>query len=214
MAGLFANAKKCTFKQPEVEYICYLLGSQGIKMHPHKLEMIADWPAPASVKDIQSFLGFTNFYHCFINSYAQIILPLNALTWKDVQAMPFILSPSTANVFTMLKCAFLSSPILCHFNPDLLCTLHTDASDFAITGVLHQLDNNGYLHPIAYFSWKLSPTEINYKVYNKELLTIVKLFRNMHTWLIGTDIPISVVSDHKNLEYFMTLCVLNHCQAC
>ena len=127
--------------------------------------------------------------------------------------MPFVLSPSTANTFTVLKCAFLSFPILCHFNPNFPCTLHTDASDFAIAGVLHQPDNNSYLHPMAYFSWKLSPAEINYKVYNKELLTIVKLFRNMCTWLIGTDVPISVVSDHKNLEYFMTLHILNHCQA-
>ena len=84
MAGLFANAKKCTFEQPEVKYLSYLLGSQGIKMHLHKLEMIMDWPALASVKDVQSFLGFTNFYHYFIDGYTWIILPLNALTQKDV----------------------------------------------------------------------------------------------------------------------------------
>ena len=83
-AGLFANAKKCTFEQPEVEYLGYLLGLQGIKMHPRKLETIVDWPAPASVKDVQSFLGFTNFYRRFIDGYARIVLPLNALTRKDV----------------------------------------------------------------------------------------------------------------------------------
>ena len=45
-AGLFANAKKCVFVQPEVEYLGYVLGADGIKMHPRKLETIADWPTP------------------------------------------------------------------------------------------------------------------------------------------------------------------------
>ena len=66
---------------------------------------------------------------------------------------------------------------------------------------------------MAYFSRKLSPAEINYEVYDKELLAIVESFRDMRTWLIGTDVPISVVSNHKNLEYFMTSRVLNRRQA-
>ena len=207
--------KKCTFEQqPEVKYLGYLLGSQGFKMHLCKLETITDWPALASVKDVQLFLGFTNFYCHFIDGYTWIVLLLNALIQKDVQAMPFVLSPSATNVFTMLKHAFLSSPILHHFDPNLLRTLCTDALDFAIAGMLCQPDNDGYLYPIAYFLQKLSPAEINYEVYDKELLAIVGSFYNMHAWLIGMDIPISVVSDHKNLKYFMTLHVLNCCQAC
>ena len=92
--------------------------------------------------------------------------------------------------------------------------MHSPHSNFAIASVLHQPDTDGYLHPVAYFSHKLSPAKINYEVYDKELLAIVESFRDMCTWLIGMDTPISVVSDHKNLEYFMTSRILNHCQAC
>ncbi len=213
-AGLYANANKCTFDQPEVEYLGYLLGCDGIKMHPSKLEMIADWPEPASVKDVQSFLGFTNFYRCFIDNYARIVLPLNALTKKAVRAAPFKLTTAAADAFNALKLAFTSSPLLRHFDPRhfdprLPCTLATDTSDFTISGVLHQPDELGLLHPVAYFSRKLSPAEINYEVYDKELLAMVESFRNMRAWLIGTNPPISVVFDHKNLEYFMMSRVLN-----
>lgn len=103
--------------------------------------------------------------------------------------------------------------MLQHFNPDLPSALSTDTSDFAIAGVLHQPDDLGLLHPIAYFSRKLSPAEINYEVYDKELLAIVESFRSMRAWLIGTVPSVSVISDHKNLEYFMTSRVLNRHQA-
>ena len=212
-AGLFANAKKCSFDQSEVEYLGFLLGTQGIKMNPHKLDTIADWPPPASIKDVQSFLGFTNFYRRFIDRYARIVAPLNALTRKDRATAPFVLTDDAADAFHALKHAFTSSPLLRHFDPSLPSTLCTDASDFAIAGVLHQPDPDGLLHPVAYFSRKLTPAEINYEVYDKELLAIVESFRDMRAWLIGTDVPVAVVSDHKNLEHFMSSRVLNRHQA-
>ncbi len=212
-AGLFANAKKCEFDRSEVEYLGYLIGADGIKMHPRKLDTVADWPEPRSIRDVQSFLGFTNFYRRFIDNYARIVVPLNQLTRKTARDVPFTFNSAAAQAFTALKHAFLASPVLRHFDPTLPCTLATDASDFAIAGVLHQPDPLGYLHPVAFFSRKLSPAEINYEVYDKELLAIVESFRDMRAWLIGTDIPVSVVSDHKNLEYFMSSRVLNRRQA-
>ena len=212
-AKLFANAKKCSFDRSAVEYLGYLLGANGVKMSPKKLDTISDWPPPKSVKDVQSFLGFTNFYRRFIDNYAKIILPLNILTRKDHQNGPFFLSPEALHAFDTLKQAFTSSPILRHFNPRQPSTLSTDASDFAIAGIVHQSDEHGFLHPCAYHSRKLTPAEINYEIYDKELLAIVDSFRDFRAWLIGTSDPVSVISDHKNLEYFMTSRVLNRRQA-
>ncbi|KAL1942197.1 hypothetical protein VTO73DRAFT_6261 [Trametes versicolor] len=212
-AGLFANAKKCEFDRSEVEYLGYVIGADGVKMHSRKLETIADWPRPSSMRDIQSFLGFTNFYRRFIDNYAQIVVPLNRLTKKSARDAPFEFPQDAVEAFESLKRAFLSQPVLRHFDPTLPSTLATDASDFAIAGVLHQPDPDGLLHPVAFFSRKLSPAEINYEVYDKELLAVVESFRDMRAWLIGTDTPVSVVSDHKNLEYFMSSRVLNRRQA-
>ncbi|OJT10654.1 Transposon Tf2-12 polyprotein [Trametes pubescens] len=212
-AGLFANAKKCAFDQPEVEYVGYIINQDGIRMDPKKLNTVIDWPMPGSVKEVQSFLGFTNFYRRFIQNYARIALPLNRLTTKAAKGAPFEWTPEANAAFEALRDAVLSAPVLRHFDPSCPSTLSTDASDFAIAGVLHQPDDQGLLHPVAFFSRKLTPAEINYEVYDKELLAIVESFRTFRAWLIGTVVPVAVVSDHKNLEYFMSSRVLNRRQA-
>ena len=210
-AGLYANAKKCEFDKSQVEYLGYLVGADGIKMNPKKLATVSDWPVPRTLRDVQAFLGFTNFYRRFIDRYAEKALALNALTKKDTRGFTF--TPAAGESFESLKSAFLSAPVLRHFDPTLPSTLMTDASDFAIAGIHLQPDEHGLLHPVAFFSRKLSPAEINYEVYDKELLAIVDSFRDMRAWLIGTGTPVSVISDHRNLEYFMTSRVLNRRQA-
>ncbi|GJE99152.1 polyprotein [Phanerochaete sordida] len=209
-AQLYANAEKCEFDRSEVTYLGYLLGADGIRMDPKKLDTVASWPEPQNVKDVQSFLGFTNFYRRFVDNYARIVLPLNTLTRKDT---PFSFSSACRDAFNALKKALLSYPVLRHFDAARPCTLCTDASDFAISGVLQQPDDLGLLHPVGYYSRKLTPAEINYEVYDKELLAVVESFRDMRAWLHGSTPPVSVISDHKNLEYFMSSRVLNRRQA-
>lgn len=138
---------------------------------PKKLDTVSSWPEPALVKDVQSFLDFTNFYCRFVDNYARIVLPLNKLTRKDT---PFDFTDTCRTAFNSLKCALLSYPVLCHFNPSLPCTLSTDACHFAILDVLQQPDDDARLHPVAFYSRKLSPAEINYEVYDKELLAVVE----------------------------------------
>jgi len=209
---LFANIEKCEFDRSDIEYLGYIIGANGIKMNPKKLSTIMDWPAPHSVKEVQSFLGFTNFYRCFIKDYAKIAHPLHSITKKSAPS-PFILPPNALQAFNLLKSAFTSAPVLLHFNPDSPSWLITDASDFAISSILLQPDEKSILHPVAFFSRKLSPAEINYEIYDKELLAIIESFRDMRAWLIGTETPVSISCDHKNLEYFMSTRILNCRQA-
>ena len=185
-AGLYANAKKCEFDKSQVEFLGYIIDASGVQMNLRKLDTIASLPHPRSVKDIQSFFGFTNFYRRFIDKYANIAAPLNALTKKSARTQPFVLDDQEARAFEALGHAFVSSPILRHFDPERPPTLVTDVSDFAFAGILHQPDDDGFLHPVSYVSRKLSPAEINYEIYNKELLAIVESFRHMCAWLIGT----------------------------
>lgn len=212
--GLFANAKKCEFDKSSVEYLGFIISSEGVSMHPKKLATIVDWPEPKTVKDIQSFLGFANFYRRFIDNYSSTVLALHKLTHKDApRRLPNGLPPEALRSFVALKDAFTQAPILRHFDPYRPSTLVTDASDFAMAGIHLQPDDSGALHPVAFYSRKWAPAEINYDVHDKELLAIVKTFREMRSWLIGTDTPVAVVSDHKNLEYFMSSRLLNRRQA-
>src|SRR5882724_11131221 len=80
--GLFARANKCEFHVTSCEYLGYMLYHEGLTMAPYKVQIIQDWPEPRKVKDIQSFLGFANFYRRFIFGYSEITIPLTRLTRK------------------------------------------------------------------------------------------------------------------------------------
>src|SRR5258708_39379013 len=131
---------------------------------------------------------------------------------KDRSAI-FPLTGSELKSFLKLKDAFTTTPLLAPHNLTLPIFLFTNTSDFAISGIPHQCDKDGNLHPLAYYSRKLSESEINYSVHDKEMLGIMESQREFRPWLAGSDLPISVISDHKNLEYFMNLQCLNHRQA-
>ena len=95
------------------------------------------------------------------------------------------------------------APILIHFDPSKECHVETDLSDYVSAGVLSQEDDNGILHPVAYFSRRMVPAECNYEIYNKELLAIIQCFKEWRPELEGTAMPVKVLTDHKGLEYFM-----------
>ena len=115
--------------------------------------------------------------------------------------------------FGTLKSAFVSAPILRLFNPSRKIVIKTNASNYALRAILSQKNPNKKFHPIAFYSQKLTPAEINYKIHNKELLAIIKAFKKWHHYLKGAKYKIKVFTNHQNLEYFTTAKVLNRRQA-
>src|SRR6266705_6683961 len=82
--GLYANPRKCEFHTDTTEYLGYVLSPAGLTMSTEKVKAIQDWPKPCKVKDVQSFLGFANFYRRFIHEYSTIMIPLTHLTRKGI----------------------------------------------------------------------------------------------------------------------------------
>jgi hypothetical protein len=155
------------------------------------------------------FLGFANFYRRFIKGYSSIVAPLTHLTRKDI---PFAWTSDCAHSFNNLKTTFTTAPILRHFDYDREVIIEIDASNFISARVLSQYDDNGVLYPVAFFSRKHSPAECNYEIYDEELMAIVCAFEEWRPELEGALHPIQVLSDHKNLEYFMLTKLLNRRQ--
>ena len=83
-AGLYTKAEKCEFYSELVEYLRYIFSPSNLTMSNDKVKIIQDWPESKKVKDIQSFLGFTNFYCWFIFNYLNIVIPLTCLIWMDI----------------------------------------------------------------------------------------------------------------------------------
>ncbi|TPX14390.1 uncharacterized protein E0L32_012456, partial [Thyridium curvatum] len=103
----------------------------------------------------------------------------------------------------------LEEPVTRMADPDRPYELETDASDYALGGQLGQRDDDGKLHPVAYFSKKLHGPELNYQIHDKELMAIIECFKEWRPYLSGTQHPITVFTDHKNLTYFTTSKELN-----
>ena len=209
-AGLQIDIEKCAFFQRSVKYLGLIITTDGIRMDPEKLSAVADWAIPRSLREVQAFLGFANFYRRFIPRFSAIAAPLTNLTKKGIA---FNWSPSCQAAFADLKQRFVSGPVLKHFDFDLPCRIETDASDYVSGGVLMQPDNEGQWRPVAYFSSKMSPAECNYEIYDKELLAIIRALETWRPELESTDTPVEVVSDHRNLEYFMSSKRLSRRQA-
>ena len=239
-------------------------------MEDEQIEAVKNWPEPTSVKDIQVFVGFANFYRHFIRGFSRIAAPLTSMlkttgssdsapkafrvdddevvgvggrsneTVKnsskskrskndkseistrpsDIGATgePMFLTPGARGAFNHLRQAFIKAPILRHFDPECHIRIETDASGYAIGGVLSQLSTDwatpdesnlanksdfGQWHPVAYFSRKMIPVETRYKTHDAKLLAIVEVFKTWRHYLEGCKHEVLVPTNHNNLRRFM-----------
>src|SRR5258707_10691152 len=115
-AGLYANPKKCSFHTDTIEYLGFILTLTGLHMDLTKVAAIQSWPEPRNVHNMQSFLGFVNFYCHFIADYSQLTLPLTNLCKKTT---PWIFGKKETT-------AFSTAPVLCHWAPDLRMMVEMD----------------------------------------------------------------------------------------
>jgi hypothetical protein len=209
-AGLQADIKKSEFSVKRTKYLGFIISTDGIETDLEKTSVIDQWEEPRTVKGVQSFLGFCNFYRRFIKAYGRIAKPLNRLTRKD---QPFIFDSSCRQAFKELKRQLASAPLLVHFVPSKPTRMDTDSSDGVVAGVLSQRQNNGEWHPVAFYSKTMIDAELNYPIHDKEMLAIVLGLLHWRAYLIGTPDTIQIMSDHKALEYFMTTKALTARQA-
>ena len=200
-AGLQADIKKCEFGVTRTKYLGFIISTNGIEVDPEKIEVIRNWKEPRTVKGIQSFLGFCNFYRRFIRNYGIIARPLVRLTRKDTA---FVFDSDCYEAFQELKERLLSAPILRHYDPRLESILETDASDGVVAGILSQLHPDGEWHPVAFFSKTMAPAECNYEIHDKEMLAIIRSLSQWRAELQGASTKVRIYTDHKALEYFMT----------
>jgi hypothetical protein len=131
-AGLQADIKKCEFSVTKTKFLGFIVSTDGIEVDPEKVSVIRDWQAPDTVRGIQSFLGFCNFYRRFIRDYGKIAKPLVRLTKTGI---PFKFDQICWEAFEELKARLTSSAILRHYNPNYESMIETDASDGVVAGV-------------------------------------------------------------------------------
>lgn len=208
---LFAKVEKCEFHTQSVSFLGFVLSPEGVRMDPAKVKAVADWPTPDSRKAVQRFLGFANFYRRFIRNFSQVALPLTNLTSIHKR---FEWSPQAQTAFSELKRGFISAPILSNPDPSRQFVVEVDASEVGVGAILSQRSSSdGRIHPCAFFSHRLTPSERNYDIGNRELLAVRLALGEWRHWLEGSGVPFVVWTDHKNLEYIRSAKRLNSRQA-
>ena len=209
-AELQVNIRKSEFHVHETLFLGVIIGANGIKMNLEKIRVIFEWAVSRTVKQIQSFLDFCNFYRRFIEGFAKLADPLTQLSKKD---RLFDWNEACQLAFEGLKKRVTSAPVLQHFDHTQKTYLKTDFSDYVIGGILSQMGKNDQLHPVAFYSHKMLPAECNYEIYDKELLAIIKCFEQWRPELESSTIPVQIFTDHRALEYFNTKHTLTRRQA-
>ncbi len=209
---LYLKLEKCEFHRPTVQFLGYIVSADGIQMDQGKVQAIRDWPQPQSVKKLQRFLGFANFYRRFIQNFSLLSAPLTSMLRQKPKSLSW--NPEARSAFQKLQEAFCTAPILTHPDPQLPFVVEVDASTTGVGAVLSQHHGEPpRLHPCAFFSRKLSPAERNYDIGNRELLAIKLTLEEWRHWLEGAQHSFSVITDHKNLEYLRSAKRLNPRQA-
>ncbi|MBW0525635.1 hypothetical protein O181_065350 [Austropuccinia psidii MF-1] len=188
--NLFAKASKCLFHVSSVEYLGYVVFSEGLKMDQAKFRQILNWPPPRNLKALQYFLVFTNFYLRLIKNYSKKISSLTSFLKKNSS---FPLNEEALSKLHQLKEAFTTSPILSHFNASLPTIVEADASNYALGAVLKVL---------------------TYEIHDKEPLGMVWALKCSRAFLISLSSPFEVLTNHSFLQYFISSKVLTRCQAC
>jgi len=131
--NLFLKPKKCKFEKTKVEYLGVIISQNSIKMDPVKVAGVTEWTTLSNRKEVQSFLGFTNFYHRFIQGFSHLACPLFNLTWKD---MEWKWGAEEQSAFDSLKEQITTAPILTLLDNSQPFWIKADSSYFATGAVL------------------------------------------------------------------------------
>src|SRR5271167_968001 len=164
-AQLKIKLKKCYFCLPSITFLGHVVGRNGIKPDPTKIEKIKNFPVPTNVTQVRATLGLFSYYRRFIKDFSRIARPINMLLQKDI---PFEWTEKQQSAFEQLRNRLITAPILCYPDFSKPFIVYTDASGTGLGAVLSQKNDEGKEGVIAYASRSLNQAEKNYAIIDQE----------------------------------------------
>ena len=203
--GLKLKPRKCKLFRHEVEYLGRVVTREGVKADPTKIQVIKDWIIPQTVKDVRSFLGFASYYRDFQPNFALIVYPLNELlknnTSRSQGGNKVKWTDECQYAFNRVKEMLTSAPVLGYPMPDGRYQLDTDASGYAMAGILSQIQQ-GTEVVLSYASNGFNLSQKNYCTTKRELLAVVTYMQKFRHFLEGHSNYV-VRTDHKALLWLI-----------
>lgn len=186
---------KCRFLQTKLDYLGYTITGEGIRPTDRGLEAIKKFPAPRSMRDVQSFLGLCPYFRKFVENFSVIAKPLYDLTKKNAE---FNFEETERQAFEILKSRLMNAPILSLYSPRDETELHCDASAAGFGAILLQRKVDRKLHPVFYFSKRTTDNESKYHSFELETLAIIYALRRFRTYLLG--LKFKIITDCQALS--------------
>jgi hypothetical protein len=194
------NPSKCVFHVTTINFLGHVVSPGRVSMEPDKVEAVRAWALPRTKKQLQSFLGFVNFYRKFVKQFAHIAAPLTDLLHDRPDNAPLGEWPREAvAAFQALKSAMTSAPILHLADVTRPFVVYTDASNSAVGAVLHQRLADGTEVPVAYMSKRLSGPQSRYDTRDRECLAVVTALEHWRHYLLGCKFELFL--DHESLQW-------------
>jgi transposase InsO family protein len=194
-AGLFVKPSKCDWCQNSIKYLGHVISAEGLSPDPDKVAALAEMPAPTTVKQLQSFIGFVNYYRMFVRDFARICVPLYALLRAKVH---WQWGARQQAAFEKLKTAIANAVLLIHPDFHLDFILDTDGSQDGLGAVLSQVRDN-IEEPIAFASRTLTGGERKWHCCEFEALAVVWGVQTFAHYLADRHFTVRV--DHHNLRW-------------
>lgn len=201
--NLSINLNKSKFLLKKIEFLGFSVSNGIIQPSAAKTEIIKNFPQPKNKKELERFIGLSNYFRNLIENYATIILPLQKLKHSS----KFNWSEDCTNSFSTLKNKLSSSPIVHMPNPTRKYVMRpfviqSDASHKGMGAVLLQRDENNNEFVIEYASKAFTKCELNYPTIKKEATALVWSIKRFHHYLFGRNFLLE--SDHRPLQWLMS----------
>ncbi len=161
---------KCEFKIQKISFLKLLIFINDLRINSWKVDVIRNWKVSRSLTHVQIFTDFCNFYRWFIKNFSKIARSIIKLTRKDHS---FEWTEICQTIFEKLKQQMMTVLILKHFDLIKEVILKTNFLNYVNDEVLSQYDDEDILHSVIFYSKNMISAECNYKIYDKELLTII-----------------------------------------
>jgi hypothetical protein len=198
-APMVAKPSKFKVLQKELRFLGHIISRHTIRPDPAKTAAVYAFPAPTSVRDLQSFLGLVNYYRRFVQDLATIAAPLYQLLKKETS---WRWDDSHMLAMQKLKETLSSPPLMALPNFDKDFVLSTDASATGLGAVLSQLGDDGTEHPVYFASRTLNDAERHYSTSERECLAVKWACGQFRSYLLGR--PFEVLTDHAALKWLFT----------
>src|SRR5437764_3524957 len=214
-AKLMSKENKCEFCAPEIKFLGHIIGKDGKKVDPDKVEKVRNYPRPENISQLRGFLGLASYYRKFIKDFSKKVKPMTRLLegtkreakkgkWekemrKGIRDNELLekWGEEQKKSYELMKRVLTETSVLIHLNFKKDFILSTDASGYALGAILEQEGDDGKLHPVGYASKTLTKLEQKYSTTELECYAVVWGIEKFYHYLYGR--KFKVVTDHQAL---------------